>query len=395
MAKDRPRTTCGSGASDETVTPKAVSTAIAAARAQLRGSRVDLGFVFASPQHALAEVLREARRALPRADVLGCTTAGEITERGLTRGGVAIMLCSWGEASHLAVGRGPPLSDATALARELAGDFLEHSPETARHAACLLLGDGLAPELEQVVTALRTTAHHRHPIVGAGAGDDGKYSSTAVGLNREVFVGGIACVQISSSRPWGVGVAHGLTPSSKHMTVTKARGNVVLELDHRPALEAYREYASSLGLEWDALDLPQFLVENELGVLLFDELVRIRAPLRVLPDGALFVAGEVPESSTVCIVRGTEEEMIAAARTAAEDAKDALKGVQPAGVLLFSCVCRAMTLGARYAEEIRAIQVVFPDVPLAGLSSYGEVASTQNRLDGYHNDTIVVVAIPE
>jgi hypothetical protein len=129
--------------------------------------------------------------------------------------------------------------------------------------------------------------------------------------------------------------------------------------------------------------------------LLFDGIVRVRAPIRLEQDGALFLAGAVPEGSLVCVVRGSHEEIIAAARAAAEEARDALAGGQAAGILVFSCVCRGMVLGDRYGEEIAAIRSVFPDVPMAGFSSYGEVARTRSRLAGYHNDTIVVVAIPE
>ena len=393
--RDRARTICGSGASSDADAVAATSAAAAEAKAQLGKKPVDLALVFASPRHELRAVMAEARRLLPRVDVVACSTSGEITERGLTRGGIAVLLVGWGDAAHVVAARGAPHDDIPALAQALGGRFMEHTGERAKHAACLVIGDGLSPAFEKLVLELRKAPRHRHPIVGGGAGDDGAFVATTVGVNREVLPGGMATVQVTSANAWGVGVAHGLTPASPRMTVTKASGNVVTSIDDRPALDVYREYAKGLGLDFDALDLPQFLVENELGVLLFEDVVRVRAPLRVLPDGALFTAGEVPEGSTVCLVRGTEDDIISAARSAAEDAKDALGAVQPAGVLLFSCVCRGMVLGARYAEEIRAIQSVFPDVPIAGLSSYGEVARTKGRLDGYHNNTIVVVAIPE
>ncbi|MCC6902885.1 MAG: FIST C-terminal domain-containing protein [Polyangiaceae bacterium] len=395
MAKDRARTICGSGASGAAETALAVSEAMGQAKAQLGGGSPQLVFAFASPRHPMEQVLREAKRLLPRVDVVASSTAGELTERGLTRGGVSVMAIRWGEAAHVATGCAAPLADVPAVARAVGGQFLDHTPEVARHAACVLVGDGLAPELEKTVTELRKTPRHRHPIVGGGAGDDGHYVSTAVGVNHEALPGGMACVQVTSTRPWGVGVAHGLTAATAAMTVTRAAGNLVHEIDGRPALDVYRAYARDRGLDFDRLALPSFLVENELGVMLFDEVVRVRAGLRVVEQGALFFAGEVPEGSSVCIVRGSQEEILAAAQSAAEDAKDALDGAQPAGVLVFSCVCRGLVLGPRYAEEVRAVHSVFPDVPIAGFSSYGEIASTRSRLDGYHNDTIVVVAIPE
>ena len=35
-----------------------------------------------------------------------------------------------------------------------------------------------------------------------------------------------------------------------------------------------------------------------------------------------------------------------------------------------------------------------PDVPVAGLLTYGEIARFKGRLEGWHNTTAVVVAIP-
>src|SRR5262245_2603603 len=50
-----------------------------------------LGFVFASSKHALKVVMDAVQAQAPGTELLGSHTAGEVTERGLTRGGVAVM----------------------------------------------------------------------------------------------------------------------------------------------------------------------------------------------------------------------------------------------------------------------------------------------------------------
>ncbi len=193
---------------------------------------------------------------------------------------------------------------------------------------------------------------------------------------------------------WGAGVEHGLEVVSPRMTVTKATGNLVTEIDGQPALSVYRKFAEQRGIELTADGMGQFLIEHELGVLLFEQVVRVRAPIRVEPNGALFFAGEVPEGSNVCIVHGQPKAMTEGAAFAARTAKEELGKSEAAGVLIFSCICRGITFGDRYDEEIAAIREVFPEAPLAGFLSYGEVARSAGKLDGYHNNTIVVVAIP-
>ena len=53
-----------------------------------------------------------------------------------------------------------------------------------------------------------------------------------------------------------------------------------------------------------------------------------------------------------------------------------------------------MILDAEFRREIETVQSVFPGVPIAGLLTYGEIARFKGRLDGWHNTTAVVAAIP-
>ena len=83
-----------------------------------------------------------------------------------------------------------------------------------------------------------------------------------------------------------------------------------------------------------------------------------------------------------------------AARAAAEEAKQNLAGRPAAGVLLFDCVCRGMILKEAFRREVEAVRQVFGDAPIVGFLTYGEIARYQGKLDGWHNATAVVVAIP-
>jgi methyl-accepting chemotaxis protein len=95
----------------------------------------------------------------------------------------------------------------------------------------------------------------------------------------------------------------------------------------------------------------------------------------------------------VSILDGEPEKMILAARAAAATARANVKG-PVAGVLLFDCVCRGMILREAFRREVEAVRAEFPEVPIAGLLTYGEIARSHERVDGWHNTTAVVVAIP-
>jgi hypothetical protein len=88
--------------------------------------------------------------------------------------------------------------------------------------------------------------------------------------------------------------------------------------------------------------------------MLGDRVARARAPLSVGADGSLTCAAGVRQGSQVAILDGVPKNMVAAARSAAEEAKANLQGAKPAGVLLFDCVCRGMILKDQFQKEIEA-----------------------------------------
>jgi hypothetical protein len=227
-----------------------VAEAVQQARSSLDGEKPTFGFLFASPDRALVDLLAAARESTG-AEIVGCTSAGEITERGLTHGGIALMLVA---------------ADATIDVR------------------------------------------------------------FATGLNA------------------------------------------------------------------DPADVARELC-NELGIHFFERIGRARAPLRVGPRGSLVCAAEIPKGSMVSILDGDPDRMILAARAAAAAARASVKG-PVAGVLLFDCVCRGMILKDAFRREVEVVRSEFPDAPVAGLLTYGEIARSHERVDGWHNATAVVVAIP-
>jgi small ligand-binding sensory domain FIST len=49
---------------------------------------------------------------------------------------------------------------------------------------------------------------------------------------------------------------------------------------------------------------------------------------------------------------------------------------------------------ASFSREIEAVRAAFPGVPVAGFLTYGEIARFKGHMDGWHNTTAVVAAIP-
>jgi methyl-accepting chemotaxis protein len=388
-------TATATGASRSADTASAVSEAVGLARRKL-GVAPALGFLFCSPRHDLGKALERAK-AEAGCEIIGAHTAGEFTEAGAMRGGVVVLLVASEslvfEAAAAAGVRADPAAVARALGAKFASLAARAAPKGLGLSTTVLLVDALGGNGERVVKELLGNTRLFQQVVGGAAGDDGQFKATAVGGPGSVGRDVAACVHVFDSKPWGVGVDHGLTPQTKTMTVTKAKGSVLQEIDRKPAFEVYREYAASKGIELTPTTASQYLIGNELGVMFLEQLHHARAAVGVGPAGELQLVSDIELGARVCILDGQPEAMVAACKRAAEQAKTNLGGGKAAGVLVFDCICRGMILGREFQREIDAVKSVFPDTPIAGFLTYGEIARFRGKLDGWHNATAVVVAI--
>jgi methyl-accepting chemotaxis protein len=388
----------GSGQSEATDTREAVAEATRIALAGLNGRPARLGFLFASARHPMKVALDAAAEASPSTEWLVAHSAGELTERGLTHGGVAVLVLA-SERMHLDVRAAQGLRNSVTdvAGRLCAGYSVASRAATARglsHSTTVLLVDGLSGAGEPLVREVMQGTRMFQQVVGGAAGDDGAFQKTWVGARGEAAYDAAVAAHVFDKLPWGVGVDHGLRPKTQRKTVTKAIGNVLYELDGKPAFEAYRDYAKSRGVTLEAATAGQFMMGNELGVFFLDELHHARAPISVGGVGELHMVADVGEGSSVCILDGEPDAMVEAAHRAATEAKENLRGAHAAGVLMFDCVCRGMILKEQFQREIDAVRSVFPATPVAGLLTYGEIARFKGKLDGWHNTTTVVAAIP-
>jgi hypothetical protein len=392
-------TVTASGVSKEQAPGVAAASAVRDAMGRLKGEKPRFGFLFASPDRDLRTELASARRVAAGAEIIGCTTAGEITEKGLVHGGVSVLLVASNPNAGRIAFAGGLKADAYGVARKLSSSVAELrklvDPRDARHLTMVLLADGLSGTGEKLVTELYDRAQGGTQIVGGAAGDEGKFKATQVGAGESAANDAAAAMHVFSASPWGVGVNHGLRSTTRQMRVTKAAGNVVIELDGEPAFAAYVRHGAARGVALTPENAGPYLIGNELGIHFFERIIRARAPLGVGADGSLTCAAEILQGSMVSILDGDPASMVEAARSAAIEAREHLGAGEAAGVLLFDCVCRGMILGDGFHREIEAVRSVFGDVPTAGFLTYGEIARYRGRLDGWHNATAVVVAIPK
>src|SRR5438045_1409189 len=83
-------------------------------------------------------------------------------------------------------------------------------------------------------------------LPGGAAGDDLAMKRTVVGMSGQVHSDAILVAVIFSKAPIGVGVCHGHEPVTRPLKVTRARGNVVHEIENRPAWDVWRDETAAV-----------------------------------------------------------------------------------------------------------------------------------------------------
>src|SRR5262249_23705555 len=161
--------TTASGSSTQANGVNAATEAVRHALAPL-GGKATFGFVFASIRHKLDEVMRAAREASPGTDFLACTTAGEITERGLTKGGVRAMLVRTDEMVHETAYAGGLKRDHAAAAHTLTARFSQTAASAKAKklldSTTVTLIDGLCGVGERVVNGIVHGTRTYQQVVG-------------------------------------------------------------------------------------------------------------------------------------------------------------------------------------------------------------------------------------
>jgi hypothetical protein len=204
----------------------------------------------------------------------------------------------------------------------------------------------------------------------------------------------VVALEILSTRPVGVGVAHGWEPAGKAMRVTEARGNRLVGLNGGPAVHAFQEHAELTGQRLDLKDPLPFFLHNVIGIR-SGGAYRLRVPLAVEDDGSIVCAAAVPEGAIVHVMKTSASSAVQAARQATGDALRALAGAKPAAGFVFDCVATRLRLGREFENELQACAHLLHPAGFVGCNTYGQIARAEGQFNGFHNCTAVVCVLPE
>jgi hypothetical protein len=389
-AKTEPSRWLGVGHSTDDSAERAGRSAAADA---ISGRSPELVMVFCSERYDLRALLASVRSQAGSAEVIGCSTAGEIATNGASEASVVLM----------ALG-GSGFTVRTALATGAAGDLRRAGATAAScvsgiadrpHQVLLLITDGLAGDQQEIVRGAYSVAGASVPLVGGCAGDDLKMRATHQLYGDSVLRDAVIGAAIGSDAPLGIGVRHGWQRVGEPMLVSRSANNRVYELDDRPALDAYLDRLNAPpAARTEPAAFTYFAQTHPLGLnrRSGEEQVRFVADAD-FADRSLGCIAEVPQGGLAWLMEGDADSVLAATDAACADALASLAGNSPLGLVAFDCIARKGVLGGHgVSDEVARVARHANGAPVAGFYTYGEIARTQG-ISGFHNQTLVVLAL--
>ncbi len=165
--------------------------------------------------------------------------------------------------------------------------------------------------------------------------------------------------------------------------VTRAEGNVVYELDGKPAYDVYSHYLNikkGPNFFYDALEFPWEVQVNE-------ETVYIRHAKSVNPDGSIVMSTSVPVGSNIRLTYGDPLRIMEHTKQAGQLIRD----FAPQAITIYNCFGRKLFWGEQDNIEIVEIS---KHMEAAGFSALGEIMRFKGKTI-LNNLSIVTAAMRE
>ena len=333
----------------------------------------------------------DIKQAYPDAHIFGCSTAGEICGTQVTDDALVTTAVHFDDTQ--VQGAHIKLRDAENSFH--AGESLALSLDKNGLAHVLVLSDGLNVNGTDLVQGLVKHLPPGITVTGGLAGDGARFEQTFVCLDSLPEAGTIAVLGFYGTRlTVGYGSLGGWDPFGPERLITRAKGNVLYELDGQSALALYKQYLGEHAAHLPASGLlfPLCLrtKAGEIGV--------VRTILAVNEaEHSLTFAGDVPEGAYARLMKANFERLIDGAIGAAQTSYKAIGATSPDLALLISCVGRKLVLKQRIEEEVEGVRDILGEhTVLTGFYSYGEIcpAAPQANCE-LHNQTMTITTFSE
>jgi hypothetical protein len=372
-------------------------------------SKPDFVLMFGSigyDQRALVGAVREVTGGAP---LSGCSAEGTLIGEDADESNFSVVvtaISSDGLRWHHGIVRGLIEGDSRAVGQRLAEDLLPRL--SADIIGLFAFPDGrndfgvATDSLDNFFAGLEENLPSERflPLWGGGAGNDFSLEEPVYQYcDDEVISGGISYALLSGKAQAGWAISHGCIPIGSERKVTRSQGNVIYEIDDKPAVEVLKEYLAEGALtddrDWIRYAISLALCFRAPSYIKDEEYVVRGVPAVRMADGSIAVQTEVSEGTSIWFSSRDKEKIATGFDRMAAQIKEQLRGEKPKLVFQFECATRGKMM-FRDREKLQLLkrfrQSLDPDVPWVGYFTWGEIGPVEDH-NLRHLYTSVVLAL--
>ncbi|MFZ4398722.1 MAG: FIST signal transduction protein [Bacteroidales bacterium] len=338
------------------------------------------------------EKIDHVRTLYPNAEIVGCSTAGEISQETIYNNNI-VSTAVWFEKTSVEIASASISSMEESFS---IGEKLAESLDKEKLVHIMVLSDGLNINGSELTKGLNLKLNNKASVTGGLAGDQDNFAETVIVHNKAGEKNLVLAIGFyGENLKVGCGSMGGWDSFGVDREVTKSKGNILYELDGQPALELYKRYLGE-----HAANLPASALLFPLSLRLKNaETVLVRTILSVNEaDGSMVFAGDIPQGEYVRLMKASSDKLIDGANDAAEMSVLSLEKSDADLAILISCVGRKLVLKQRVEEELEVIRdILGGNVSMTGFYSYGEICPLKpfEMNCELHNQTMTITLFKE
>jgi hypothetical protein len=364
-------------------------------------AKADFVFMFATVGYDQHSLLRAVREATGGAPLTGCSAEGTINGDEADESGFSVVVTAISsEELRWTNGLAKGLEDdSRAVGQRVAHDLLpDLSVDTI---GLFVFPDGRIDTVYEFFAGLEDNLSSDQflPLWGGGASNNFGLEDTYQYCDDEVVSNGVSYALLSGNAQASWALSHSVIPIGGERIVTRSQGNMIYEIDGKPATEVLKEYLPEDALtedrDWMRYAISLSLCFRAPSYMKDEEYVVQGVPAVKMADGSITVQTEVKEGTSVWFSSRDKDKLATGLDRMATQIKEQLDGVKPKLVFQFECATRGKMM-FREQEKLRFLryfrQSVDPDVPWAGYYAWGEIGPVEEHNDR-HLGTSVVLAL--
>jgi hypothetical protein len=373
-------------------------------------SKPDFVVMFGSIGYDQRSLVQAVRETTGGASLTGCSAEGTINGDDADESNFSVVVTAISSEEmrwHHGIARGFE-DDSRAVGKRVAKDLLP--PLSSDTIGLFVFPDGLkdfvAPTnnlVDNFFAGLEGNLPSQRFLPMWGGGANTNFNNMALPsyqyCDDEVITDGVSYALLSGGAQAGWAISHACIPIGGERIVTRSKGNIIYEIDGKPAMEVFEEYLPE-GTLTDDRDWWRYAISLSLcfrapSYMKDEEYVVRGMPAVSMADGSITVQTEVPEGTSVWLSSRDKEKVSNGFDRMAAQIKNQLGGEKPKLVFQFECATRGKMM-FRDQEKLHLLkrfrQSLDPDAPWVGFYTAGEIGPVEKHNDR-HLYTSVVLAL--